>query len=136
MHSKFTRQYHGEALRKLIKKLTKMVYQGNNLAIDPCPIKYKSAPKKKDFNKTILDSTDLFIKKKISCPKFSGTGGIEGLLWVEESYRKIAKKFKWNDGPKLFDNFDMVVEEGAADHWETIIDGKQQTIDNFNACMD
>ena len=40
-----------------------MVYQGNNLAIDPCPIKYKSALKKKDFNKTILDSTNLFIKK-------------------------------------------------------------------------
>ena len=40
-----------------------MVYQGNNLAIDPCPIKYKSALKKKDFNKTILDSNDFLLKK-------------------------------------------------------------------------
>ena len=57
-----------------------MVYQGNNIEIDPSPIKYKSTLKKKDMGKTILDSADFIIKKKIPCPKFAGPGDIEGLL--------------------------------------------------------
>ena len=55
-----------------------MVYQGNNIRINPCPIKYKSALNKKEYNKTVLDSTDFLLKKKVSCPKFYGTRGIEG----------------------------------------------------------
>ena len=98
-----------------------MVYQGNNIAIDPSPIKYKSALKKKDMGKAILDSADFIIKKKLSCPKFTGPGGIEGLLYVEESFLKICKRFGWHtDGDKLFDNFDLLLEDGAADHWEMI----------------
>ena len=57
-----------------------MVYQGNNIAIDPCPIKYKSTLKKKEMNKTVFDSNDFLLKKKISFSKFNGTGGIKGLL--------------------------------------------------------
>ena len=41
-----------------------------------------------------------------------------------------------NDGPKLFDNFKLVVEEGAVDHWETFIDGKALTVNTFNACVE
>ena len=104
--------------------------------IDPCPIKYKSVLKKKDMGKTILDSADFIIKKKISCAKFSGTGGIEVLLYVEESYRKICKKFKWNiAGDKLFDNFDLVLEDSAADHWDTFTNGVTQLVGNFDFCI-
>ena len=86
-----------------------MVYQGSNIAIDPCPIVYKSVPKKKDFNKTTLDSDNFLLKKKISCIKFSGTRSIEGLLWVEENFRKICNRYKWDtDETKLFDNFDQL----------------------------
>ena len=63
--------------------------------------------------------------------KFSGTGGIKGLFLVEESFQKIANKFSWNDGAKLVGNFDLVVEEGDADHWETIIDRKHLTVDGL-----
>lgn len=112
-----------------------MVYQGTNLAIDPSPIKYKSVLKKKDFNKVILDSTSAFYTNKMACPKFSGIVGLEGLLWVEETFCKITKKIKWIDnGPKLFNNFAMVVEEGAVDHWDAIIEGVDQTKAHFNEC--
>ena len=60
----------------------------------------------------ILDSSDAFYKykKEMLCPKFNRTGGIEGFLWVEESFCKIARKFKWTgNGLKLFDNFNIVV---------------------------
>lgn len=37
---------------------------------------------------------------------------------------------KWQDDEvKVFDNFDMVVEEEATDHWDAIIEGKNQTKD-------
>ena len=114
-----------------------MVYQGNNIANDPAQIKYKSSLKKEDLNKTILDSNDFLLKKKISCPKFSGTGGIEDLLWLEESFQNISKQFKWDiDKTLLFDNFNLVVEEGTADHWERILKEKNLTIQEVNACMD
>ena len=114
-----------------------MIYQRNNIAIDLCLISYKLMLKKKEMNKTTLDSADFLFKKKISCPKFSGTGGIKGLLWVEESFQNIFKQFKWDtDGDKLSNNFNLVVEEGAANHWETIIDGKALTVRKFDACMD
>ena len=89
------------------------------------------------MGKTILNSADFIIKKKIPCPKFTGPGGIEGLLWVEESFRKICKRFKWDtDRDKMFDNFDLLLEDGAADHWETIIKGKPTTVQNFEACIE
>ena len=114
-----------------------MVYQGNNIAIDQCPIKYKSTLKKKDMHQIILDSADFILKKKIPCPKFSGAAGIKDLLWVEQNFQKICKQFKWHTGgDKLFDNFDLVVEEGAADHQETIMDEKTLTVQEFDACMD
>ena len=84
----------------------------------------------------MLDSADFIINKKISCAKFSGTGGIEALLYVEESYRKICKKFKWNvAGDKLFNNFNLVLEDSAENHWDTITDGVTQTVGNFDLCM-
>ena len=52
-----------------------MVYQGNNIEIDLSPIKYKSALKKEDMGKAILDSADFFVKKKLSCPKFADLDG-------------------------------------------------------------
>ena len=45
-----------------------MVYQGNNIEIDPSPIKYKSVLKKKDMGKAILDSADFIIKKSFLIP--------------------------------------------------------------------
>ena len=57
----------------------------------------------------ILDSSNSSYRKQLLCSKFSETSDIEGLLWIEESYWKIAKKFNWENigPPKLFDNFDM-----------------------------
>ena len=105
--------------------------------IDPSPIKYKSALKKKVMYKAILDSADFILKKKLSCPKFAGPDGIEGLLYVEKCFRKICKRFGWHtDGDKLFDNVDLLLEDRAADYLETIINQMATTVLNFDACME
>eukprot|EP00957_Ditylum_brightwellii_P043255 3277935-Ditylum_brightwellii.AAC.1 len=40
------------------------------------------------------------------CPVFSGTEEIEGLLYVEEIFRSVAKYLTCDDGPSLFNNFE------------------------------
>ena len=96
------------------------------LASDPPPMKYKYIVKKKDFSKvnlegvTPLAANTTSAKHKHPCPIFDGTGGIEALLYVEETFRKLAKKLKYNS----LDAFDsqLCLGDSALDHWENIND--------------
>ena len=62
------------------------------LASDPPPMKYKYIVKKKDFSKvnlegvTPLAANTISAKRKYPCPIFDGTGGIEALLYVKETF--------------------------------------------------
>ena len=64
------------------------------LASDPPPMKYKSIIKKKDFSKVNLEgvtptrANGSSIKRKYPCPIFDGAGGIEALLYMEESFKR------------------------------------------------
>ena len=86
-----------------------------SLASDPPCMKYKSILKKKDFAKNNFEGNSILQKRKFPCPVFDGTGGIEALLYVEENYRKIAKKLGFS-GALTFDGWEVRVADSAQDH--------------------
>ena len=88
------------------------------LASDPPPMKYKSIVKKKDSSKVNLEETTplgfsaIATKCKYPCPIFNGTGGIEALLYVEETFQKVAAKLKY-DSQEAFDSWELCLGDSA-----------------------
>ena len=59
----------------------------------------------------IKQSYDDGTSKERKCPVFTGKEGIEGLLYVEEKFRKLAKYLGYDTGMEYFENFEEVVTE-------------------------
>eukprot|EP00957_Ditylum_brightwellii_P022691 1711237-Ditylum_brightwellii.AAC.1 len=57
------------------------------------------------------------------CAFFTGEEGIEGLLFVEERFRKIARQFNYTDGKEFFDNFETVLADNAEMKWDNLVGG-------------
>eukprot|EP00957_Ditylum_brightwellii_P050055 3794319-Ditylum_brightwellii.AAC.1 len=55
------------------------------------------------------------------CPIFTSAEGIEGLLYIEERFREIARQLKFDTGPKLFSNFEEVITNTTEDKWDGIV---------------
>ena len=110
-------------------------------ASDPPPMKYKSIVKKKDFSKINLEGVTHIgfnvssMKRKYPCPIFDGTRGIKAaLIYVEETFKKLAMKLKY-DSQEGFDYWELCLSEGALDHWENIndtTDSMDKTSAKFN----
>ena len=104
----------------------------------PC-IKYKSIFQHHDLEKVTLTqryADGATVKKK--CPVFTGKKGIEGLLYVEEKFRKIARQLNYDDGEELFDNWNDCLDDSAEEKWDTLVSGitnAQHTVARFNAEM-
>ena len=74
------------------------------------------------------------MKRKYPCPIFDGTGGIEALLYVEETFKKLATKLKFNS-QEGFDSWELCLSDNALDHWgnmNDIIDPTDKTSAKFN----
>ena len=61
------------------------------------------------------------MKQKYPCPIFDRTVRIEALLYVEESFRKLAKKLNYGS-EKGFNSWELCLADSALDHWENIND--------------
>eukprot|EP00957_Ditylum_brightwellii_P052289 3965751-Ditylum_brightwellii.AAC.1 len=68
----------------------------------------------------LIQSYDDGTTRTKKCSVFSGTEGIEGLLYVEERFRSVTKQLTYNDGPSLFNNFEEVLQDTAKDKWENL----------------
>ena len=69
-------------------------------------------------------------------PDFSGKEGIEGLLYVEEKFLKIACHLNYDTGIKFYDGFEEVLTDTAEEHWENIASGianEDKTPEHFRA---
>ena len=113
------------------------------LASDPPAMKYKSIVKKKDFSRVNLEGVTptgnlgSSIKRKYPCPIFDGTGGIEALLYVEETFKKLALKLDY-DVAEGFDSWELCLADSALEHWENINDtitADDRTNTKFNALI-
>ena len=63
------------------------------------------------------------MKRKYPCPIFDGTGGIEALLYVEETFKKLAMKLKYDSQDQEgFDSWELCLGDSALDHWENVND--------------
>eukprot|EP00957_Ditylum_brightwellii_P097050 7390377-Ditylum_brightwellii.AAC.1 len=63
------------------------------------------------------------VAKQKGAPVFTGVEGIEGLLFVEEQFQKIARQLCYNTGAEFFDNLEDVLADNAEMKW-----------DNFGQC--
>eukprot|EP00957_Ditylum_brightwellii_P194759 14835458-Ditylum_brightwellii.AAC.1 len=59
--------------------------------------------------------------KTKKCPVFTGAEGIEGLLYVEERFRSVARQLEFTTGAKLLDNFEEILTNSAEEKWGTIV---------------
>jgi hypothetical protein len=60
--------------------------------------------------------------KDKKCPVFSGKHGIEGFLYIEEMFRKIASHtLSWTTGPEFFEGFEEVLLDTALMNWEDLV---------------
>eukprot|EP00957_Ditylum_brightwellii_P077990 5928149-Ditylum_brightwellii.AAC.1 len=86
----------------------------------PCFL-YKPTLKHSDVEKVKLTQSygDGTTRTK-KCPVFSGTKGIEGLLYFEERFKSIAKQPTYNNVPSLFDRFEKVLQDMAEEKWEKL----------------
>ena len=103
----------------------------------PC-ILYDTSFKPSNLEKTKLQQDFQEGSRKQSCPVFTGTHGIEGLLYVEERFRKIASQLQWTDGDELFDNFELILADNAELAWENItsnIPDAQRTPQRFDEAL-
>ena len=82
-------------------------------------LNYKVTWKHEDFETVkIFDPENQRSKK---CVVFSDKHGMEGLLYVEARFRKIADAFEF-DGPQRFEAFEEVLQGTALTSWERIAD--------------
>ena len=63
---------------------------------------------------------------------FDGTGGLEGLLYVEEEFRKAANNFFHFNGYDWFTYFPEVLKDAASDKWNNVLN----QLPEDNATMD
>ena len=61
------------------------------------------------------------VKKTKTVPMFDGSTDIEGLLYTEERYRKVARQLQFFTGPELYDNFEELLRETAEEHWTQVV---------------
>lgn len=111
----------------------------DNALQKPC-MEYKSKFVPSELEKVkLIQDYDGGRKKEKKCPTFSGKEGIEGLLYVEERYRKIARQLDFDTGPELYDGFEEVLTDSAEEHWENIISGiteANKTVARFDQSME
>ena len=104
----------------------------------PC-IKYKATFQHHDLDKVTLMqryADGATVKKKYQI--FTGKEGIEGLLYIEEKFRKISRQLNYDNGEELFDNWDDCLDDSAEEKWDTLVSGianDQRTVARFNAEM-
>ena len=103
----------------------------------PCMV-YEDKLNRKDIEEIKLYEVIDDVKKTKTVPMFDGTTDIEGLLYTEERFRKVARQLQFFTGAELYDNFEEVLRETAEEHWtqvvSTIAEGNR-TPDTFDAHM-
>lgn len=98
-------------------------------------INYKVGFKHEDFETVKVYNEENGRSKK--CIVFTDEHGIEGLLYVEARFRKIAEKFEF-EGPQLFDAFEEVLQGTALTNWEQLADEVEEddrTQETFDEIM-
>jgi hypothetical protein len=89
-------------------------------------MKYEAIFKHSDLERIKLtQSYDDGSTRTKKCPMFTGAEGIEGLLYVEERFRGIARQLNFDTGAELFNNFEEVITDTAEDKWDGIVSGIQ-----------
>ena len=64
---------------------------------------------------------------------------IETLLFVEDHFRKTARKLLYDTGAELFDNFEEILQGSAERKWNTLVAplaNNQRTVARFNLVME
>ena len=95
-------------------------------------LNYKIAFKHEDFSQVKL--FEEVGGKFEKCVVFTDTFGFEGLLYVEERFREVAKQLEY-DGEQCFINFPKVLQGTALSNWKILVRGIHpdfQTLNDFN----
>ena len=120
------------------ERKTKMTTVLDTALKKPC-IEYKARFVASELEKVKLyQNYDDGSKKEKKCPIFSGKEGIEGLLYVEERFRKVAKQLNYDEGEELYSGFEEVLTDSAEDHWENVVTNipdNQKTVARLNISM-
>ena len=101
----------------------------------PC-MDYKPSFKRKDLEQVELkivyeDGT----RSKSKCPRFTGTGGVEELLYVVEFFERLASDENIED-EALFLYFKKILEQNARNKWDSLEpETYPQDQDGFKDCI-
>ena len=101
----------------------------------PC-MDYKSSFKVEDLKEVELkiiyeDGT----KSKAKCPRFTGNGGVEELLYVVEFFERLASDENIED-EALFLYFKKILEQNARNKWDSLEpETYPQDQDGFKDCV-
>ena len=57
------------------------------------------------------------------------------LLNFFDNFRQTCRNLSWTTGPKFFQKFQAHLSGIQADNWDTIIQGQNQTVANFNTLI-
>ena len=77
-------------------------------------------------------------KKTYKVPVFVGKYSVEGLLYVEDKFRKACKRLEYTEGDELFDNWEFCLADTAEDKWTNLVAGiadADRTPNRFNEEM-
>ena len=101
----------------------------------PC-IDYKCSFTHADFETVKLEQVYADGSKRTAkVPIFDGKFGMEGLLHVEDKFRKACNKLSYDTGRELFNGFEEVLADTAEDKWDNLVSGipnNMRTVDRFN----
>ena len=90
--------------------------------------------KQDDHGTTKLQqSWDDGTKEKLDVPIFSGAGGTEALLWVEEEFRNVAEEFEFAEGEELFRKFERCLSGTAKAKWRNVTSENDYNINEVDA---
>lgn len=107
-----------------------------SVVADRVCVKYEIGFKREDMDKKKLtqefnDGT----KRTREIAVFTGSEGIEGLMFVYREFEKACVHLEFDTGREKFDNFGMLLSGSAADNWSTLTDNigvGQMTVALFN----
>ena len=101
----------------------------------PC-IKYKRAFKPSEMETVKLKQTyEGGSTSTRRNPIFSGSEGVEGLLFVKERFDQTCTALEFSTGEELFDNFEQVISDTAEARWNNNvaeIPDDDRTADRFD----
>ena len=87
------------------------------------PFQYKSSVDESALQYVKFRFTDADDEQEeFKLPKFTGDGGLEGLLYIEEEFRNVQEEYEWNNDA-CFKHFKKILGGTALTRWKNVLQG-------------